>query len=63
MQGEAIGLPLYTEEWVEDLLARIFDLLTNVDSPETRSDLSVNGNPGVNHDCQSFLLNDNCMYR
>ena len=30
------ALPLYTEEWVEELLSRCFAIITNLDSPEHR---------------------------
>lgn len=57
------GLPLYAEDWLEELMGRIFTLLTNLDSPEVRSDLSATGPRSIDNDCQSFLLHDNCMYR
>ena len=63
LQAGESPLPLYTEEWLEELLARIFAILSNLDSPETRSDLSTSGQPKADHDCQSFLLNDDCMFR
>lgn len=30
------AVPLYTEEWVEELLSRCFSIITNLDSPEHR---------------------------
>lgn len=63
LQSDTSGLPLFKEEWLDDLLARIFELLRNLDSPETRSDLSVSGQPGGHTEVQSFLLNDDCMFR
>lgn len=30
------SLPLYSEEWVEELLSRVFAIITNLDSPEHR---------------------------
>lgn len=32
-------LPLYSEEWVEELLSRVFAIITNLDSPEHRGEL------------------------
>ena len=30
------ALPLYTDEWVEELLSRCFAIITNLDAPEHR---------------------------
>lgn len=30
------SLPLYSEEWLEELLSRVFAIITNLDSPEHR---------------------------
>lgn len=34
-------LPLYSEEWVEELLSRVFAIITNLDSPEHRGKLDL----------------------
>lgn len=31
-------LPLYSEEWVEEVLSRVFAIITNLDSPEHRGE-------------------------
>ena len=63
LQNDTSGLPLFKEEWLDDLLSRIFELLQNLHSPDTRSDLSVSGQTGGHTEVQSFLLNDDCMFR
>eukprot|EP00891_Asterochloris_glomerata_P001540 jgi/Astpho2/1540/fgenesh1_pg.00026_%23_29_t len=60
------GLPLDAEEWVEGLLSRIFVILSNLESPETRGDHASNqGNlmTGNSLDHASFLLEGNSMFR
>ena len=60
------GLPLDAEEWVEGLLSRIFVILSNLESPETRGDHASNqGNlmSGNSLDNASFLLEGNSMFR
>lgn len=58
-------MPLYTEEWVEELLSRIFSILGNLEAPETRSDhAAVQGNAAAPaSDSASFLLEGNSMFR
>lgn len=58
-------MPLYTEEWVEELLSRIFSILANLEAPETRSDhAAVQGNASAPaSDSASFLLEGNSMFR
>lgn len=65
MQGGAGDLPLYTQEWVEELLSRVFGILGNLEAPETRSDHSaVQGNASAAaSDHASFLLEGNSMFR
>lgn len=64
-QGGPNGLPLYAEEWVEELLSRVFDILTNLEAPETRSDHSaVQGNStAAASDQASFLIEGSSMFR
>ena len=52
----AVGfpLPLYTEEWVDELMSRIFAILSNLETPTQ---------PGENSDRVSFLLEGNSMFR
>ena len=52
-------LPLDTEEWVDDLLTRLFAVLTHLEAPETRSE----GSAGVKADQRSFLLDKTSMYK
>lgn len=65
LQGGPGSLPLYTEEWVEELLSRIFSILGNLEAPETRSDhAAVQGNAAAPaSDSASFLLEGNSMFR
>lgn len=45
LQSGPGSLPLYTEEWVEELLSRVFGILGNLEAPQTRSDhAAVQGN-------------------
>ena len=46
-------LPLYAEEWVEELLSRIFATLSNLENP----------NHGDDSARVSFLLEGNSMFR
>lgn len=53
---------LYSEEWVVDLLARIFTVLSNLDSPGSGGEHT--GNPGSQQEEEaSFLLDGNSMFR
>ncbi|KAL3134782.1 hypothetical protein ABBQ32_007768 [Trebouxia sp. C0010 RCD-2024] len=65
IHGEPGSLPLYTEEWVEELLARVFSILANLEAPQTRSDhAAVQGNASAPaSDSASFLLEGNSMFR
>lgn len=65
LQGGPGSLPLYTEEWVEELLARVFSILANLEAPQTRSDhAAVQGNASAPaSDSASFLLEGNSMFR
>ncbi|KAK9818405.1 hypothetical protein WJX72_012161 [[Myrmecia] bisecta] len=58
------AFPLYTEEWVMELLSRIFAILTNLEAPETRGDHvgSTGGNNG-HAASASFLLEGSSMFR
>lgn len=53
--GEAVGfpLPLYTEEWVEELLSRVFAILSNLETPHQAD----------SGERLSFLLEGNSMFR
>ena len=37
-ESPSAALPLYTEEWVEEVLGRCFAIITNLDSPEHRGE-------------------------
>ena len=65
MQSGPGSLPLYTEEWVEELLSRVFGILGNLEAPQTRSDhAAVQGNAAAAaSDSASFLLEGNSMFR
>lgn len=53
---------LYSEEWVVDLLARIFTVLSNLDSPGSGGE--HNSHPGSQQEEEaSFLLDGNSMFR
>ena len=58
-------MPLYAEEWVEELLSRVFGILSNLEAPETRSDhAAVQGNAtAAASDQASFLIEGNSMFR
>ncbi|DBA73425.1 TPA: hypothetical protein ACH3X1_011462 [Trebouxia sp. C0004] len=64
-QSGSGSLPLYTEEWVEELLSRVFGILGNLEAPQTRSDhAAVQGNASsAASDSASFLLEGNSMFR
>ena len=55
------GMCLYSEEWANDLLGRIFAVITNVDSPDGGEHTSHAGNKF--DDNSSFLLDGNSMFR
>ncbi|KAL0045726.1 hypothetical protein WJX82_002854 [Trebouxia sp. C0006] len=65
LQSGPGSLPLYTEEWVEELLSRVFGILGNLEAPQTRSDhAAVQGNASsAASDSASFLLEGNSMFR
>ena len=56
---------MYAEEWVEELLSRVFGILSNLEAPETRSDhAAVQGNAtAAASDQASFLIEGNSMFR
>ncbi|KAL4431419.1 hypothetical protein ABPG75_006675 [Micractinium tetrahymenae] len=56
------ALPLYTEEWVEELLSRCFAIITNLDSPEHRGEHGAQGQKLALEE-GSFLLDSNSMFR
>ena len=58
---DAIGF-VYSEEWADDLLSRIFAVLTNLDSPEGGGEHSSHAGGG-HEDGSSFLIDDNSMFR
>ena len=63
VQGGPGSLPLYAEEWVEELLSRVFGILGNLEAPQTRSDhAAVQGN-ATTAPTASFLLEGNSMFR
>ena len=53
-------LPLDTEEWVDELLTRLFAVLTHLEAPETRSEGSAGAQTARRG---SFLLDKTCMYK
>lgn len=56
------GIGLYSEEWANDLLARTFAVISNVDSPESGGEhMSHAGNKY--EEGSSFLLDGNSMFR
>lgn len=55
-------LPLFTEEWVDEFLSRIFTIITNLDSPDGGHNAASSGGSG-DEDGSSFLLQDNSMFR
>ena len=56
------GIGLYSEEWANDLLARTFAVISNVDTPESGGEhMSHAGNK--HEDGSSFLLDGNSMFR
>lgn len=60
LKDDNIGL--YSEEWANDLLARTFAVISNVDSPESGGEhMSHAGNK--HEEGSSFLLDGNSMFR
>jgi hypothetical protein len=55
------GLPLPAEEWVEELLVRVFAILGNLEAPE-RGEHGAGGRPAGDGGL-SFLLAGNSMFR
>ena len=55
------GLPLPAEEWVEELLVRVFAILSNLEAPE-RGEHNAGGRDGGDSGL-SFLLAGNSMFR
>ncbi len=53
VDGAGFQLPLYADEWVEELLSRIFATLSNLENP----------NHGDDSARVSFLLEGNSMFR
>ena len=62
LQIEPQKYPLYLAEWVEELLSRIFAILHNLDSPETRTESAAAADAASTHS-QSFLLHSESMFR
>ncbi|KAI3424360.1 hypothetical protein D9Q98_009913 [Chlorella vulgaris] len=61
-EGPTAALPLLSEEWVDELLARCFAIISNLDSPEHRGEHGGHqGQKGMEDG--SFLLDSNSMFR
>ena len=55
------ALPLYTEEWMEELLSRIFIVITNLDAPDASAEHG--GREDGHSDSSTFLLEGTSMFR
>jgi hypothetical protein len=55
------SLPLYTEEWVFELLSRIFTVITNLDAPDAGAEHG--GREDGSSDGATFLLEGSSMFR
>ncbi|KAK9835280.1 hypothetical protein WJX84_012367 [Apatococcus fuscideae] len=62
LEAEPQHYPLYLSEWVEELMSRIFAILHNLDSPETRTESAAAADAASTHS-QSFLLHSESMFR
>lgn len=57
------ALPLYTEEWAEELLSRVFSIISNLDAPDHGAEDGGQGEGLGSSEEMSFLLNGNSMFR
>jgi len=55
------ALPLYTEEWVFELLSRIFTVVNNLDAPDAGAEHG--GREDMSSDGTTFLLEGSSMFR
>ncbi|KAK9865395.1 hypothetical protein WJX84_009143, partial [Apatococcus fuscideae] len=62
LEAEPSNYPLYVSEWVEELMSRIFAILHNLESPDTRTESAAAADAESTHS-QSFLLHSESMFR